>query len=310
MMQGIVLDRAAPLYGRAQEILKITPLAPGWIADALGLDAASAVEAWSVWGGVPRYWELARGYASLPEAIRDLVLHRNGVLHDEPQGLLLDDMRSATQASTLLALVGAGCNRLSEIGARMGKPAGALTRPLANLISLGYLRREVPFGEDERSSKRTLYRIDDPFVAFWFRFVQPARTLLGRDLLEPVEATLSAGFPQHVGHAWEVLARESVPRLPIGGLRWRPASRWWGGGRDGAREFDVVAESQDGEAVLIGEARWASRPDLARWRADLRTRAAAAPFLGGRRLVCALWVREGQRSDDVVTPDAVMAALR
>lgn len=103
-------------------------------------------------GGVPRYWELAQRYPSLRVAIRDLVLHRHGVLHDEPQGLLLDDMRSATQASTLLALVGAGCNRLSEIAARMGKPSGALTRPLANLIDLGYLRKDVPFGEDERSS--------------------------------------------------------------------------------------------------------------------------------------------------------------
>ena len=310
MMQGLALDRSAPLYGRAQEILRLTPLGPGWIADALGLRGAAAVEAWAVWGGVPRYWELAQRYPSLQEAIRDLVLHRHGVLHDEPHGLLLDDMRSATQASTLLALVGAGCNRLSEIAARMGKPSGALTRPLANLIDLGYLRKEVPFGEDERSSKRTLYRIDDPLVAFWFRFVQPARTLLQRDLLEPVEARLSAAFPQHCAEAWEVLARESVPRLRIGGIGWGPASRWWGNGRGGPIEFDVVAESLDGESVLIGEAKWASRPDVARWRAELRVRAESAPFLRGRRLVTALWVKDGAEGGDTVTPAAVMDALR
>lgn len=310
MMQGLALDRSAPLYGRAQEILRLSPLPAGWISEALGVGGAAAVEAWSVWGGVPRYWELARRYPALHEAIRDLVLHRHGVLHDEPHGLLLDDMRSATAASTLLALVGAGCNRLSEIAARMGKPSGALTRPLANLIDLGYLRKEVPFGEDERSSKRTLYRIDDPLVSFWFRFVQPARTLLQRDLLEPVEARLSAAFPQHCAEAWEVLARESAPRLSIGGTRWGPASRWWGSGRDGPVEFDVVAESLDGDSVLIGEAKWASRPDLGRWRADLHARASSAPFLRGRRIVCALWVKEGPEGDDVVTPEAVMTALR
>jgi len=310
MMQGLALDPSAPLYGRAQEILRLTPLRPGWISEALGVHGAAAVEAWAVWGGVPRYWELAQRYPSLQEAIRDLVLHRHGVLHDEPHGLLLDDMRSATQASTLLALVGAGCNRLSEIAARMGKPSGALTRPLANLIDLGYLRKEVPFGEDERASKRTLYRIDDPLVAFWFRFVQPARTLLQRDLLEPVEATLSTSFPQHCAEAWEVLARESVPRLRVGGIGWGPASRWWGSGRDGPMEFDVVAESLDGDSVLIGEANWASRPDVARWRAELRVRAAAAPFLRGRRVVCAVWVKDGPEAEDVVKPEAVMAALR
>lgn len=310
MMQGLALDRTAPLYGRAQEILRLTPLRPGWIGEALGLDAVAAVEAWAVWGGVPRYWELAARFGSLEEAVRDLVLHRHGVLHDEPQGLLLDDMRSAVQATSLLALVGAGCHRLSEIAARSGKPAGSLTRPLATLIDLGYLRKEVPFGEDARSSKRTLYRIDDPLVAFWFRFVQPARTLLHRDLLEPVEAALRSAFPQHCGEAWEVLARESVPRLPIGGLSWGPASRWWGRGTSGPLEFDVVAESIDGGSVLVGEVKWARRPDLDRWRGELRERVAAAPFVRGRRVHTALWVRDGASAHDVITPEIVMSVLR
>lgn len=310
MMQGLALDRSAPLYGRAQEILRLSPLRPGWISDALDVRGASAVEAWAVWGGVPRYWELASRYTSQREAIRDLLLHRHGVLHNEPQGLLLDDMRTATQASTLLALVGAGCNRVSELAARVGKPSGSLSRPLSNLIDLGYLRKEVPFGEEERSTKRTLYRIDDPLMAFWFRFVQPARTLLERDLLDPVETRVSSGFPQHCAEAWEVLARESVPRLRIGGIGWGPASRWWGNGRDGPLEFDLVAESLDGNSVLLGEAKWASRPDLRRWRAELRARADSAPFVRGRRVFTALWVKEGTVEDDIVTPDVVMAALR
>jgi AAA+ ATPase superfamily predicted ATPase len=306
MMQGLVLDRTAPLYGRAREILRIAPLSPGWIAPALDVDPAAAVEAWSVWGGVPRYWELARGYPTLLDAVRDLVLHRNGVLHDEPRGLLLDDLRSASQASSLLALVGAGCHRLSEIAGRLGKPAGALTRPLAQLIDLGYVRRETPFGEDERSTKRTLYRIDDPFVAFWYRFVSPAWSLLERDLVDQVAGGVRAGIGQHHAQAWEELARRSVPHLPIGGIQWGPASRWWGGDA----ELDVVAESLDGTAVLIGEAKWTARGDPQRWRRDLARRAAAAPFVRGRRVVHAVWVRDGAPEADVVTPDEVMAALR
>ena len=35
MMQGLVMDRKAPLYGRAREILKIEPLAAGWLMPAL-----------------------------------------------------------------------------------------------------------------------------------------------------------------------------------------------------------------------------------------------------------------------------------
>lgn len=310
MMQGLALDRSAPLYGRAQEIIRLAPLRPAWIAPALDINGAAAVEAWSVWGGVPRYWELARGYPTLEGAIHDLVLHRHGVLHHEPHRLLLDDMRGASQASSLLALVGAGCHRMSEIAARIGKPAGALTRPLANLIELGYLRKEVPFGESERLSKRTLYRIADPFMSFWFRFVQPALSLLERDLFGPVEAGLRGAFPQHCADAWELLARESVPFLPIGGVAWGPASRWWGRGAKGPQEFDVVAESLDGESVLVGEVKWAARSEVFRWRADLQERARSAPFVGGRRVVHALWLKEAAAEEDVVTPATVIDVLR
>src|SRR5439155_17380198 len=50
MMQGLVLERTAPLYGRAAEIMKVGPLGGGWIAKALRLtDPARAVEGYAVW---------------------------------------------------------------------------------------------------------------------------------------------------------------------------------------------------------------------------------------------------------------------
>src|SRR4029078_9134171 len=67
MMQGLVLDRSAPLFGRASEILKISPLPVGWIEEALKLESPErAVETYAVWGGTPRYWELARDHPNLP----------------------------------------------------------------------------------------------------------------------------------------------------------------------------------------------------------------------------------------------------
>lgn len=310
MMQGLALDRTAPLYGRAQEILKVTPLRPGWIVDALKLSGPEAVEAWAVWGGVPRYWELASRYPNLGDAIRDLVLHRHGVLHEEVHGLLLDDMRTASQAASLLAVIASGSHRLSEIGARLAKPAGALTRPLANLIDLGYVQKEIPFEESERSTKRTLYRVADPFVSFWHRFVLPMRSLLHRDLITPAENNLAETFPKHCAEAWEHLARESVPFLKVGGVTWGPAQRWWGPAAQSQQEFDIVAESLDGKSVLIGEAKWANKPDIARWRVELQQRAAKAPFIRGRQVVHALWVKNGANDADTIGPDAVLAALR
>jgi AAA+ ATPase superfamily predicted ATPase len=295
--------------------LKIEPLRPGWIEQAMGVAGEAAVEAYAIWGGVPRYWELARGWGSREEAVTELVLDRRGVLHDEPAGLLLDDLRTVGQAYSLLSLIGGGCSRLSEIAGRMGRPAGSLTRPLSNLIELGYVRKEVPFGESERSSKRTLYRISDPFLAFFFRFLQPNRSLLELGVVDPVEARVNQEFPGHVSGVWEALARESVPFLELSGTQWGAGSRWWGSGAGRDLEFDVVAESLDRKSVLIGEAKWSDKEsDAKRWGERLRARAADAPFVKGRNVVLALWLKKRPRSVAgdmaVVTPELVLDALR
>ena len=253
MMHGLVLDETAPLYGRAAEIIKVTPMPAAALREALQLDAERSVVAFAVWGGLPRNWELAADYHSTEEAVPALILDRNGVLHGEPSRLLLDDMRSIVQANSLLTLIGAGCHRISEIGGRLGQPATSLNRPLSRLMDLGYVRRELPFGESTRSTKRSVYRLDDPFLLFWYRFVAPDLSRLEADLIEPVYATVRARLAGHVAEIWEWLARESVARTALHGLDWNPAARWWGRGMDGQPlEVDVVAESRDGRKPARG----------------------------------------------------------
>lgn len=137
MMQGLVMDRSAPLFGRASEILKIRPLAAGWITTALEIERAhDAVEAFAMWGGVPRHWKLAADYPDLPSAVISLVLDPLGVLHDEPGRLLLDDLRDTTQAGSILSL----------IGSWFSKRAGRL------MFRLGQLR-VVPLGQDSAARR-------------------------------------------------------------------------------------------------------------------------------------------------------------
>lgn len=314
-MQGLVLERTAPLYGRAAEILKVGPLAGGWIAKALRLaDPARAVEAYAVWGGVPRYWELAAQHPSFDAAIRSVVLSPLGVLYDEPAGLLLDDLRDTTQASSILSLIGQGSHRLSEIAARLGKPATSLSRPMQRLIELGLVRRQVPFGASTRDTKRTTYDVVDPFMRFWFRFVEPNRSRLEAGRLEAVVGDVRGRLAAHVGGTWEELARASVPRLRVRGHTWGPAGRWWGPDRDRRPlEVDVVAESEDGRALLIGEAKWREGADASRLAADLQRKADRFPASGKRKVVTALWLRHRPRARlpaAVFTPGDVVRVLR
>lgn len=315
MMQGLVLDRTAPLFGRAREILKISPLPAGWIEEALDLSSPDqAIEAYSIWGGTPRYWELARDHSNLSEAIRSLVLSPMGVLHEEPSRLLLDDLRDTTQAASILSLIGQGCHRISEIAARLGKPATALSRPIQRLQEMDLIHREQPFGEAERGGKRTLYKISDPFLRFWFRFVDIDRSRLGVGLLNAVAADIEKSLPHHIGEVWEELARESVPHLNLGGKTWGLASRWWGAGLDRKPlEVDLLAYSSDDRSVLIGEVKWAAPRDAGRLLAEVDEKARRLPEVGGREVVAALWIKAGGRGvepERMVGPRMVLDVLR
>lgn len=79
------MDQPAPIYGRAREASALQPLHAGWIKDALKLGTErQAVEAFAVWGGVPRYRELVERYgADLDRAVAELALDPIGVLHND-----------------------------------------------------------------------------------------------------------------------------------------------------------------------------------------------------------------------------------
>jgi hypothetical protein len=295
MMHGLVLDGSAPLYGRAAEIIKVRPLEPGWIKEALPLNSIEAIEAYSVWGGVPRYWELAKTYRNQEEACKELVLDRDGILHSEPMRLLLDDMRGASQPHSLLSLIANGSNRLSEIAGRLGKPATSLTRPLANLIELGYIKRDHPFGENPRSSKKTIYRLKDPFLVFWYRIVLPNQSLLERDLIDAVYAESKNLFKAQAAEIWEEMARKSTAHLNIANIRWKPAQRWWGHGRDGKNmEIDIIAESLDNKFLLFGEVKWEEKTNVKATISKLKKSVVNFPKQTDKKIILAVWCKNNK----------------
>jgi len=121
---------------------------------------------------------------SLEEAVRYHILDSQGILYDEPGRLFTDEMRTSVRAFSVISLIATGSNRLSEIAARLNKPATQLSRILTFLTDLGYIRREIPFGESEKSTKKSLYKINDPFLNFYFSFIVPNRSLIGAGLAD------------------------------------------------------------------------------------------------------------------------------
>ena len=260
MMHRAILDASAPLFGRAVESFALRPLSAGFLGRAFKFGRpADLIAIYALWGGMPRYWELAAPFGDdLDHAVDCLVLDPSGPLHQEPERLLREEIPPATSLRPLLDVIGSGAHRLSEVAGRLGRSATSLAKPIATLVEMGLVRREVPFGSDPRSGKRSLYRIDDPFLRLWFRVVAPHRAALAA---APPDSRLLYWHRYRrelEASAWEELCRAAVPLLhksdhPLARLGpFEPAQRYWHGNTP---ERDIVARSTRGGRLLVGEAK-------------------------------------------------------
>ena len=315
MMQGMVMDRSAPLYGRAREVLKIEPLSAGWVMHALALDATAAVRAYATWGGVPRYWELASEYGDQDEALEDLVWNPRGVLHEEPGRLLLDDLRSAVQPYSILSLIGSGAivPRRSRPG--WPSPFPAWRGPWHSSVSSGTSAATC-------RSVRTLRRLGAPCIASTTRFCASTSDSCchtshhSHRALRVKPSMIGSGTARaSSGHAGRRLCRASVPWIPGFDPPYGAASAWSPTGGQQA-DVDVVALSLDRKSLLLGECKWSDRKrrfDLDAIDRQLREKGAGIPAARGKRIVTSCWLggtaQTTGRIDRLLTPDDVMAAL-
>jgi hypothetical protein len=123
--------------------------------------------------------------------------------------------------------------------------------------------REVPITEKGQvRSRNSLYYISDHYLNFWYRFVDPARSLISQGLggqlwMNDIQPKLA----QYVSKpAFEWVARDYLWRalrmgiLP-GHLRFVDVGTWWGGGDI---EMDVMAVNADRQPLIVGSCKWTS----------------------------------------------------
>ena len=297
--------------------MRLAPIRLLYIQEALSLNAMNAIEEYAVWGGVPRYWELRENRSSLDDALWRNILSVNGTLYEEPIKLFQDDVKDIVKTSTIMSYIGTGANRLSEIAARCNEPATNLSRPLKKLVDLGFLEKDIPFGIDEKNAKKSLYKIADPFMAFYYQFVVPNCSFieLGRRL--PIEQTLNAHFSEYVSMQWEKLCRDAVTGNLVGGMVYGKAKRWWGSVLNEDKkpeqvEFDVMAESLDKKYLLVGECKWTTQENGKQLTTELLRKAILLPFAQNYTIVPVLFLKNAPKDDarNAILPKDIIELMK
>jgi len=257
MMHRETLARSSPLFGRRTGQCLLKPMRFKHVqAFFPKLKARARLEMWALTGGIPRYAELASSYQGFAEALRSLVLTKDGPLYAEARFLLQDEVTTSNVYWSLLHTIGSGVSRISEVAGRMGLAANQLTRYLSALQDLGLVRRVVPVTERlPEKSKKGIYQVTDPFLRLWFGCVAPYESLVEFGKIREAENLMRGRLAVHAAWAFEEVCRQYVEDIAprYGAVK---VGRFW----DRTMEIDVTAVNAKGHIVLAGECKWSAKP--------------------------------------------------
>ncbi len=299
-----------PLYGRRTARLTFAPFGVP--------EAAQFVPSWSprdqlvaygLFGHLPGHLALLDPDETLAANVATHLLSASGRLVDDAQHVLDAFTAEAAVHYSILEAIAGGETTWSGITSRVGRSGGSLSRPLAWLEGMGIIERAVPITEKRPDrSKRAVYRVRDPYLAFWHQVVAPLVHAGSVGLVSAERLWDEAVVPRlddHMGGVFEAVCRDFVgrqARRDPGALPFQPlrVGAWWDA--PSREEVDVVALGWAGE-VLVGEAKWG--PVTERHLATLRRRAAlVAADLGGAETVhLALFTGRGE-ADRAVRAEA------
>ncbi len=243
MMNDLFLHRAAPLYGRARKLLHVQPMDYPAFCDARDLRRGhpDSFEKFACVGGIPKYWEFLEPGQDAVALAESLYFDYAPYMEQEPQRILRDEGITGLNAVAVLEAVGRGAERPSEIAVRLGTAQTNLSRLLQQLLDTSILTRELPFGESVRSTKKTLYRIQDPTMRFWFRVYSPHQSRW---------RTYAATEKHKLIHDHAATVFEDFCRARFSG-----GQRYW----ERSIELDLVApDPNDAKRLFVAEVKWRS----------------------------------------------------
>lgn len=284
-MENEVLGEKSPLYGRRTAQLKLRPFDYRDAARMLpeGCSTEDKVSYYASLGGTPYYLEAIDPGKSYLENMTSLFFSRTGLMFDEPNMLLRQELREPAAYGSVLRAIAGGANRSNAIANRTGIASSSITAYLKVLVDLDLVERVVPIGESERS-KKSLYRIKDPAFMFWYRFVAPYVTAIEAGLGEDVAVRLLEDERrlEYEGHVFERICREWIVRQArAGGLPVRPTDvgAWWGADpvlRE-QTDIDLVAADDIGHEAILCECKWRNSFDETEVLEGLRGKARLLP---------------------------------
>ena len=219
-----------------------------------GISARDKLRYYCCLGGVPEYLLMVKENESFEQNIRRLFLEENSPLGFALQEIYTYELREPEFYSSILAALSGGCKRINEIVAATGESSTKVNKYLLTLLQMQIVNRDVPFGEEGRTSRKGVYSVAPKALAFWYRFVMPNRAAIARG--EAAVENITAAVDEYIsGKLYEQVCTQYMQRknkqgmLPFLGS---VISGYWGSLKE-CGDAQIVAANQRNRQILFAK---------------------------------------------------------
>jgi uncharacterized protein len=246
-----------PFHQRGQEMV-IGPLNPADVGKMVEAGAAATFDAALLTGGLPLICAAWRRGDDLWAFLRAELANPVSPLLVSAERSLAAEFPDEAHARQVLSAIGSGERRFTNVARAAGPLApSTLSRALRLLVAKRMIAAELPIST--RPSKERRYRVTDPYLRFWLRFIQPFLPEIERLRGDLTLARIKSGWTAWRGRAIEPLLRDSLARLlPADGI---PPAAAVGGywTRSNDVEIDIVGADREpvaGQLLFLGSIKW------------------------------------------------------
>lgn len=257
-MEDHVLAYKAPLYGRRTAQFKIKPFdffeASRYFKNLSNEDKALA---YGIVGGTPQYLMQLDDKLSIEDNIKNTHLNPTSSIFEEPNNLLKQEVREPAIYNAVITAIATGSSKMNEISNKIGENTSVCATYIKNLITLGIVKKEIPYGE--KVSRKTIYLIEDNMFRFWYRFVPENTSVIARGATDLAYNRIAPQLSAYMGSVFEDICRQYLWKLLLEGkcgVNFSDIGRWWGTNPQtkSQEEIDIMGTNKD--TALFAECKW------------------------------------------------------
>ncbi len=212
-MEKEVLGKASPLFGRRTAQIFLKPFSykeAGKFHPEYSIEEKA--KTYFICGGIPLYLKFFDRQCSVEMNICNNFLDEYSVLHREAEFLLREELREVEVYYSILLSIAQSFNKISQIAANINIDPRNLPYYLNQLIELQYISKQYPLTGEKPTKKQVRYKLEDPFLRFWFKFIYPHISyILQTKQKDSFLQIIKPELPSYFGSCFEKLCQEFLP---------------------------------------------------------------------------------------------------